>query len=215
MRVELLIGIPIHTYGPKSVLGISLYVGVGLKSAVGQAGLEIYPLSLATFIPSVIVFLSMVQLFQKRDLSCEQHNAMHWAELLQVIKTIVSHSPSVCMSCLNLHRVTSLTPAEYVTHCSAGLFTKKHCYLLIISLRIVFHFFLSQTRCSILQSKENNCFAFLSGFAFHVARTFWKSILFFIMFVPHTCLVYFAPLISMYYIPSLVKILHSHISLCT
>lgn len=72
----------------------------------------------------------MVQLFQKRDLSCEQHNVMHWAELLQVIKIIVSHGPSVCMTCLNLHRITSLTPAEYVIHCSAGLFTKKDCYLI-------------------------------------------------------------------------------------
>lgn len=80
------------------------------------SGLEIYLLPLARCIPSIIVLLCMVQLFQKREQSREQHNAEHWAELLQVRKTSVSHGPSVCMICLNLHRVTFLTPAESLSH---------------------------------------------------------------------------------------------------
>lgn len=105
------------------------------------SGLEIYLLPLAMIIPSDIVFLCMVQLFQKRVQSREQHNAMHWAELLQVRTTIASYGPSLCVICLNLHRVTFLTPAEYVTHCSARLFTKRNCYLLN-HFSLVFHIFI-------------------------------------------------------------------------
>lgn len=110
MRVNFVLGIPI---APSQYWGLSLYVGVGLNNALDRqrkmpSGLEIYLLPLATFMPSVTVSLCMVQLFQKRELSRGQHDRMHWAELLQVIKTIVTHGPSVCMICLNLHRVTFL-----------------------------------------------------------------------------------------------------------
>lgn len=181
-------------------------------------GLEIYLLPLPTFIPSVIVFLCMVQLFQKRELSCEQHNSMHWAEQLQNMKTIGSHDPSVCMILYDLFEFTlsNLSNSCWICH-------SLQCQIIYLKillpaksfLCVWFSSFLSQTGCNILQPKENNCFAFLSDFAFHVARTFWEPILFFITFVPHTCSVYFAPLINMYNIPSLVKILHNHISSCT
>lgn len=65
-----------HTYGPKSVLGIKFfYCCSGAYDALARqrrmpSGSVVYLLALARFIPSVIVFLYMLQLFQKKEQSC-------------------------------------------------------------------------------------------------------------------------------------------------
>lgn len=81
---------------------------------------------------------------------------------------------------------------------------------------MVFHFFFAaQTRCSILQSKREQLLCISFRLCLPCNKNLLKINFVLHNVLPHTCLVYFAPLISMYNIPSLVKILHSHISLCT
>lgn len=117
----------IQLYSPCLCQGASLYVAVGVHSALSQAkkdalGTRYLTISIARFIPSVTIFLSL--LFQN---SSRVSGTMqcYWASLTQVRKTNVSYSHSVCITCLNFHSINLLTLAEFVVHCNSRLLTKN------------------------------------------------------------------------------------------